>query len=219
MRTRVLVVLAMALLSACAFAVDGVILINQATVIAAGGFPYKITQPGSYKLSGNLTMNTTAQGNLNGIDVAIAISSSNVSLDLNGFTITVNDLIGQTLGHAFYAIAETGALTQISIVNGLVRMTSIWNREIITAINFPDSLVMKFEELNLVALQPILDIAPPQARLLQAGGDSFVHHVVAAGAILLRCPSTAVDNIGFVSGTGTGCIIINNSPSLFVPTL
>lgn len=69
------------ILSAPAFAVDGQILINQATVIASGGFPYKITQPGSYKLSGNLVVPTTF---VNGIQIL----SSYVTLDLNGFKIS-----------------------------------------------------------------------------------------------------------------------------------
>ena len=51
-----------ALAAPCAFAVDGIVLINQSTVMAAGGFPYIISQPGSYKPSGNLTMNTTQAG-------------------------------------------------------------------------------------------------------------------------------------------------------------
>jgi len=63
-----------------AFAVDGVVLINQSTVTAAGGFPYTISQPGSYKLSGNLTV----PAGVNGIQIA----ASNVVLDLNGFSIT-----------------------------------------------------------------------------------------------------------------------------------
>jgi hypothetical protein len=67
--------------AAPAFAVDGVILINQATVMAAGGFPYKITQSGSYKLSGNLVV---AASGTDGID----IMASNVSIDLNRFTIS-----------------------------------------------------------------------------------------------------------------------------------
>ena len=67
------------LLSVSAFAVDGVVLINQATVMAAGGFPYKISQPGSYKLSGNLSV----PAGMDGID----INSDNVTLDLNGFSI------------------------------------------------------------------------------------------------------------------------------------
>jgi hypothetical protein len=74
------IVLALALFPACVFAVDGQALINQSTVMAAGGFPYKILQPGSYKLSGNLVVTTI------GTD-AIEIDSDNVTLDLNGFAI------------------------------------------------------------------------------------------------------------------------------------
>jgi len=70
------------LLSVSAFAVDGVVLINQASVMAAGGFPYRIMNPGSYKLSGNLVV----PANVDGVD----ISADNVALDLNGFTITGN---------------------------------------------------------------------------------------------------------------------------------
>ncbi len=74
------IVIAAVLTPACVYAVDGQVLINQATVISAGGFPYKITLPGSYKLSGNLVVG----GNMHGID----IQADNVTLDLNGFSIT-----------------------------------------------------------------------------------------------------------------------------------
>ena len=100
-----LILLAMALVSTCVFAVDGIVLINQSTVTAAGGFPYIISQPGSYRLSGPLVMNTTLAGNLSGKDVAIGIASSGVVLDLNGFSITVNNII-PSIGHPFSAIAE-----------------------------------------------------------------------------------------------------------------
>ncbi len=72
--------LAMMLAPFYAFAVDGVVLINQSSVLAAGGFPYVIANSGAYKLSGNLIVphaNTTA----------IMITSSNVSVDMNGFSI------------------------------------------------------------------------------------------------------------------------------------
>ena len=88
MRKTVFSLLAIALVLPCAFAVDGVVLINQATVMAAGGFSYIIRDAGSYKLSGNLIMNTTLLGNYFAVwDIAIAIASSNVILDLNGFAL------------------------------------------------------------------------------------------------------------------------------------
>ncbi len=61
-------------------AVDGTIDINQAKVIANGGFPYTITASGSYRLTGNLA----SPGSTNGINV----NASNVTIDLNGFSIT-----------------------------------------------------------------------------------------------------------------------------------
>src|SRR6266436_6650069 len=103
MSKTVLLVLAMALVPFCAFAVDGVVLINQSTVMAAGGFPYVISQPGSYKLSGNLTMNTTNTGNYRGNDVPIVISSSSVVLDLNGFSIIVNNM-DPNIGHSSFGV-------------------------------------------------------------------------------------------------------------------
>ena len=61
-------------------AADGVTEINQALIEASGGFPYEITQPGSYLLTGNLTVpdaDTTA----------IRVEVNDVTLDLNGFAI------------------------------------------------------------------------------------------------------------------------------------
>jgi len=53
--------------------------IDQATVKADGGFPYKITKPGSYKLTSNLVV----PAGVDGIDIL----SQDVTLDLNGFGI------------------------------------------------------------------------------------------------------------------------------------
>ena len=61
-------------------AADGVIEINQAIVDANGGFPYVISEPGSYKLTGNLTVPDE-------LTSAIEVSADDVTLDLNGFSI------------------------------------------------------------------------------------------------------------------------------------
>src|SRR5882757_8656039 len=68
------------------YAVDGVVLIDQNRALAgnitpgdAPGFPISITQPGSYRLSGNLTVPASTAG--------IEISASNVTIDLNGFSL------------------------------------------------------------------------------------------------------------------------------------
>ncbi|MCA9504407.1 MAG: hypothetical protein H6748_16220 [Spirochaetaceae bacterium] len=72
--------LASLLLVASGASAQGFIEINQAVVDANGGFPYVITAPGSYRLTGNL-IKTGADGSVN----AIEIDSSNVDLDLRGF--------------------------------------------------------------------------------------------------------------------------------------
>jgi hypothetical protein len=98
----------LALLSGISSADEGVVLIDQAIVTASGGFPYKITEPGSYRLSGNLVVkvaNTTA----------IDIETSNVTLDLNGFSITGP---GSSLG--LYGVADLNADTAIALRNGTI---------------------------------------------------------------------------------------------------
>jgi hypothetical protein len=59
---------------------DGRIEINQASIEAAGGFPFTIGQPGAYVLTGNLTVPVATDG--------VIINSNDVSLDLNGFSIS-----------------------------------------------------------------------------------------------------------------------------------
>ena len=62
------------------WAVDGVSEINQASVEASGGFPFEITQSGSYKLTGNLRVDDADT-------TAIWVRTNYVTVDLNGFSI------------------------------------------------------------------------------------------------------------------------------------
>ncbi len=62
-------------------AVDGVIEINDTSIVAAGGYPFAIPAPGSYVLTGNLTPPAAAIA-------ALTVGPPNVDIDLNGFTIT-----------------------------------------------------------------------------------------------------------------------------------
>src|ERR1700736_4647436 len=77
---QVLTTLAFCLTTA-AFAQEGstIKMISQGSVMNAGGFPFKIAKPGSYRLASNLAV----PANVDAID----ISADNVNLDLNGFTI------------------------------------------------------------------------------------------------------------------------------------
>jgi hypothetical protein len=70
------------------YAVDGVVLIDQAAALAGGvtatdgpGFPVVISEPGSYRLSSDLLAPAGPSG------TAIWIESDNVTLDLNGFSV------------------------------------------------------------------------------------------------------------------------------------
>jgi hypothetical protein len=64
-------------------AVDGVIEISQAGTESAGGFPFAISNSGSYRLTSNLTVTTDG---VNAINVA-GDNLRFVTIDLNGFTI------------------------------------------------------------------------------------------------------------------------------------
>jgi hypothetical protein len=97
---------------------DGVTLINQATVMAAGGFPFKITQSGSYRLTSNLVLPEGSGAN------GIEILTDNVTLDLNGFSLLAPVCSANpqnTCGRA--AISGTPPLhhqTAVSIRNGSI---------------------------------------------------------------------------------------------------
>lgn len=103
---------------------QGYIEINQAVVDAGGGFPYEITSPGSYRLTGNL-IKTAADGNVS----AIEISASNVDLDLRSFFIegpgscsrNFSTGIVTCTGHLpGSGIQESGGNTSVTIRNGKV---------------------------------------------------------------------------------------------------
>lgn len=81
------------MLTSSAYAVDGVIEINQTSALAGGvtpgdfaGFPVAITVPGSYRLTSNLVMSA----NTNAIAAPLTTSPDDVTIDLNGFTIDGN---------------------------------------------------------------------------------------------------------------------------------
>ena len=101
-----------------AHAVDGTFLITQNLVNASGGFPYTLSQAGSYRLASNLTVpdeNTTA----------IRILVSNVTLDLNGFSIIGPVVCTGTPPTCTPAngtgVGVDGAAANITVMNGTVR--------------------------------------------------------------------------------------------------
>jgi hypothetical protein len=117
-KIQLVIMLALVLPSA-ALAVDGVVLIDQNKAAAGGvslgdtpGFPISITQPGSYRLASNLT----APANTN----AINITASNVTIDLNGFSVT-----GTIVDVGVFGLVNTIFIggADVSIRNGSVILT------------------------------------------------------------------------------------------------
>jgi hypothetical protein len=99
-----------------AFPVDGVIEINQTRAIAGGvtagdtaGFPVTLSQPGSYRLTGNLDV----PGNRDGVQ----IEADDVTLDLNGFTIFSSGEVGFNDG----ILIPLNEALNVEIRNGTVR--------------------------------------------------------------------------------------------------
>ncbi len=121
-RLLVLAAFVASLAAATAQAVDGVIEINHAKVVAAGGYPYRINQPGSYRLTSNLIQPDPATR-------VVEITASNVTLDLNGFTIQGTNVCALNDGlppvmicsqHGAPGIHGDVALRRIAIRNGYV---------------------------------------------------------------------------------------------------
>jgi hypothetical protein len=110
-----LIVMSLLAATVPAFAVDGVVLINQASVMAAGGFPFKLTEPGSYKLSGNLVVPANTTG--------IEIDAVDVTLDLNGFTIS-GPIVCDSTGHN---CTQGGGSGQIAGVRSVAAGSTIRN--------------------------------------------------------------------------------------------
>jgi hypothetical protein len=107
----------------------GVITIDQAKAEAGGitpgdapGFPVTISQPGSYRLMGNLTVSDVNA-------TAIAITANDVTLDLNGFAIVGPQDCGYTgaptctqgSGDGIYIDQPSNRWANIAIQNGTVR--------------------------------------------------------------------------------------------------
>jgi parallel beta-helix repeat protein len=103
-------------LAASAGATDGTIEINQAKVLAAGGFPFVISTVGSYRLTSNLTV---PPGQV-GIEVT-ATGSGGVAIALNGFSI-----IGPGTNSGFAGILD-GPGTTMTVENGTVTGFSATN--------------------------------------------------------------------------------------------
>ncbi len=115
----VIAALSAALLACPAAAVDGEILIDQATVNAGGitpgdaaGFPATLSRPGRYKLAGNLRVPAEQSG--------IEATANDVTVNLNGFTIS-----SEVSGQALSGVIGRG-VGGLRVVNGTITGFKNW---------------------------------------------------------------------------------------------
>ena len=105
------------LLATAVEAGEGRIEINQESVNAAGGFPYSISEPGSYVLTGDLAVPADTDG---------LILVDEVVLDLNGFSITSTAICGQAscpagIGSAILPFEIFLGASDSTVRNGVIR--------------------------------------------------------------------------------------------------
>jgi hypothetical protein len=102
------IVSALTMVTLQSMAEDKTVLIDQAAVQAAGGFPYTITKPGNYRLNGNLHVPATANG--------IVVDANGVVLNLGGFQLECAG--GQNTG--IFSDHSTTSYNNITVANGNV---------------------------------------------------------------------------------------------------
>lgn len=105
-RIAALLVMTLAITTIPALGEDGVIEINQAKINASGNPIFGITSPGSYKLTGNITATSP-------VTEAISVGAPQVTLDLNGFTISGSGILGTNIR------VQAGS-TQFVVKNGTI---------------------------------------------------------------------------------------------------
>ena len=142
---------------------------------------YKITQPGSYYLTGNIT----GVANKHGIE----ITSSGVTIDLNGF-----DLVGVPAMGAFDGVSVTvSSLTNVTVRDGSVR-------------NWGDEGVDLFT--NSAFNSAIIGV--------RASGNAGNGIMISTGGTISGCSAHNNTGNGITTSTGstiTGCIAYNNTGS------
>ena len=190
------------LFATSAFAVDGQVLINQSTILASGGFPYHITQPGSYKLTGNLTVPFGSNG--------IIIQSSFVTIDLNGFNIAslgfnfINDpsfLPPMGISNSF---SSSISLSNITIRNGSL---TNWMRGIFI---FQNVSIFLVEDITVQSnVTGGATVSSSNSYAVFAPVLAVVKRVVTNGIISIDCPAIISESVGiiFTGGAPSSCIL------------
>lgn len=205
---RLAFVLVAAFAPMTAFAVDGVVLINQASALAGNvtpgdtaGFPVTISQPGSYKLSSNLTVtdpNTEV----------IFINSDNVTIDMNGFTIQGPSVCNGGNGTATSSCTvsnttsvgiDAGEHTGIKVVNGNIRGMGFAGIISIGDI-YVEGINASFNATGMQATGVVIHNIANYNLFVGFNGGGVLKENVANG-----------NQIGFLAGLGLEGVVVNNT--------
>lgn len=194
-----------------AFAVDGVVLINQNSASAGLGgcdapsWPITLCHPGSYRLSGNLIVPSSL-----GI-VAIEITVPNVTLDLNGFSITT---AADTFGTAINYTGPTPGRTTIE--NGTIFG---FNTPYVDGSGSTDTIpptIINGGESVLKDLTMVAGVIGGSSSM-ELGAHTRIVNVSAPDfSINVACPTLVVNSVVHSVGAfgGTGCTFVNNASNL-----
>jgi hypothetical protein len=204
-----------------AYAVDGVILFDQARALAGNvtpgddpGFPVTLSRPGSYRLSGNLTAPQGGTG--------ILIAANDVTLDLNGFTLAANvhgdfGIFDALQAHARVTI-RNGSITSFALPVGLSSIDHLDLRDMRLQSDAIGSDVV-FAGAGSIVMNNTIDGGDFG---LTAGRNAIISGNVVKNAgkvgITAFCPSTVTGNtvesfeiaFNFV-GDRAKCVLVNNS--------
>jgi hypothetical protein len=218
-------------LSCNVYAVDGVILIDQNRALVGGvtpgdlpGFPVTISQSGSYRLSGNLTVTDTNTD-------AISITADNVTIDLNGFSIigptvctgTPVTSCSPTPTPPFGVGVRANFHRSITVLNGSVRGMGLGiflngSGGYVEKVHADSNSQLGISVFNgtvigNTAIGNYVDGI--EASISTASGNTSLFN--GRWGLLAVCPSTVVGNTAFNNGNtnlfvdGQGCALANNS--------
>ena len=190
-------------LSTAAFAVDGVVLIDQNRALAgnvtpgdAPGFPVTISQPGSYRLSGNLVAPLNSG--------AIHIAASKVTLDLNGFHVQCTN----TLADMLCVGVLPGGFSDITVSNGKVTLLN----NFVGPFGTPAAVGLNNSTRNIITGLHVQNTGGGYS--LQSGAQSILRGNISIGANLtISCPSLVEGNFneGGFGTAGINCVKVNNA--------
>ncbi len=187
-----------------ASAIDGVVEINQERTLVGGitpgdaaGFPASLTQPGSYRLTGNLEVPSGSDG--------VTIVADDVTLDLNGFTVRgSNTSSGFGIGKSLAALEGANRVTlRNGNVSGLETAVFLGEQSYAEGLQVRDcgSICVRVGDQSLVVANRI-DGGDASFGLVLGNDSAFVRNILVGASPVVELFEA---QIGFASGGENRC--------------